>query len=97
MSERNEKMAAMLAADAPAARDLAFELAVMDRIERRRFARGMALNLMLGLGAALVLAMLMPGFDVAAQLMAGINRWLMPAAAVALTLPFCWWMLRRVV
>ncbi|HEY5347870.1 MAG TPA: hypothetical protein VIJ72_06730 [Rhizomicrobium sp.] len=97
MSERNEKMAAMLAADAPAARDLAFELTVMDRIERRRFARGMALNLMLGLGAALVLAMLMPGFDVAAQLMAGINRWLTPAVAVALTLPFCWWMVRRTI
>jgi hypothetical protein len=97
MNERNEKLAMMLAADAPAAHDLRFELAVMARIEQRRFARGMALNLMLALGLAVTLALLMPGFDVAAQLMAGINHWLTPMVAVALTLPFCVWMLRRTV
>jgi hypothetical protein len=62
MSERNEQMAVMLAADAPA-RDLAFEIAVMAKIEQRRFVRDMARNLGAALLAALVLALVMPTLD----------------------------------
>ena len=59
MSERNERMAAMLAADAPA-RDLAFEIAVMARIEQRRFVRSLARNSVMAAAAALLLALVMP-------------------------------------
>jgi hypothetical protein len=69
MSGRNEKVAAMLAAEAPAARDLAFEIAVLARIERRRFARNMARNLAVA-AAALLLALIMPQLDWAATLAA---------------------------
>jgi hypothetical protein len=70
MSGRNEKVAAMLAAEAPAARDLAFEIAVLARIERRRFARNMARNLAVVAAAALLLALIMPQLDWAATLAA---------------------------
>lgn len=59
MNERNEKMAAMLVADVPA-RDLPFEIALLAKIERRRFRRGLAANGMLALVACLVLALAMP-------------------------------------
>ncbi|MBW8707941.1 MAG: hypothetical protein JF627_01490 [Alphaproteobacteria bacterium] len=59
MSERNEKMAAMLAAAAPA-RDPGFEIAVLARIEQRRFRRSLAWNLLAAIGAALLLAFVMP-------------------------------------
>jgi len=62
MSERNEQMAAMLAANAPG-RDLAFEIAVMAKIEQRRFLRELTRNLLLAAGAALLLAFIMPQFD----------------------------------
>lgn len=73
MSERNEKLAAMLAADAPAARDLGFEIAVMARIEQRRFRRELARNLVLAAGAALLLALLAPQLDWAAAWAARID------------------------
>ncbi|MBV9548633.1 MAG: hypothetical protein JO256_03055, partial [Alphaproteobacteria bacterium] len=63
MSERNDKVAAMLAADAPAGRDLAFEIAVLTKIERRRFVRETARNLAVATGVALLLGLLMPQFD----------------------------------
>lgn len=50
----------LCAADAPPARDLAFEIAVMARIERRRFHRALARNTALMLAAALVMALAMP-------------------------------------
>lgn len=59
MSERNDRMAAMLAAEAPA-RDFAFEIAVLQKIEQRRFVRSTARNLGVALGAALLLALLAP-------------------------------------
>jgi hypothetical protein len=68
MNERNEKMAAMLAADVPA-RDLAFEIAVLARIEQRRFVRGVALNLAMAAGVALLLALVMPQLDL------GLDGW----------------------
>jgi hypothetical protein len=59
MNERNERMAAMLATDVPA-RDLAFEIAVLARIERRRFRREIARNLMAAAVAAVLLALVIP-------------------------------------
>jgi hypothetical protein len=52
-------MAAMLAANVPG-RDLAFEIAVLARIERRRFVREQARNLGAAALAALLLALVMP-------------------------------------
>jgi hypothetical protein len=59
MNERNERMAAMLATDVPA-RDLAFEIAVLARIERRRFRGEIARNLMAAAVAAVLLALVIP-------------------------------------
>jgi hypothetical protein len=70
MSERNEKMASMLAAEAPAAHDLAFEIAVLARIEQRRFHRGLAMNLALGAAGTVLLALLAPQLGWAAALAA---------------------------
>jgi hypothetical protein len=66
MTMRNDKMAALLA-DGPA-RDMAFEIAVLARIEQRRFVRSMARNLLAACGAALLLALVMPrlAFDIGA-------------------------------
>jgi hypothetical protein len=66
MSERNEAMAAMLA-DGPA-RDMTFEIAVLARMERRRFVRGMARNLLAACGTALLLSLVVPrlAFDIGA-------------------------------
>jgi hypothetical protein len=59
MSERNEQMAAMLAATVPV-HDPAFEIAVLARIERRRFRRSVVWNLLGAISAALLLALVMP-------------------------------------
>lgn len=58
MNERNEQMAAMLA-DGPA-RDLGFEIAVLARIEQRRFRRALARNVAVAAGVALLLALVVP-------------------------------------
>ena len=50
----------LLAEAAPPARDPAFELAVLARIEQRRFRRALMLNLALALAASLLLALVMP-------------------------------------
>jgi hypothetical protein len=60
---RNERMAALLAAEAPAGRDCAFQLAVMEKIERRRFRRGLILNVALTVAATVLLALVMPALD----------------------------------
>jgi hypothetical protein len=70
MSERNETMAAMLAADVPG-HDLAFEIAVLARVERRRFVREQARNLGAAALAALLLALVMPQLTVIPVLAAG--------------------------
>jgi|GEM_PF-5175410 len=59
MSEQNKQMAAMMAAAAPA-RDLAFEIAVLAKIEQRRFRRSVARSLLAAAGASLLLALVMP-------------------------------------
>ena len=78
MSERNETMAKLLAADAPAARDMACELAVMARIEQRRFAGTVTRSLGLAAVAALGLASLAPFLDSLPAALDGWTRAFMP-------------------
>jgi hypothetical protein len=56
----DEKLRALMAMDAPAARDPSFQLAVMARIEQRRFHRAILVNVTVALAVALVLALAMP-------------------------------------
>jgi len=72
MSERNEAMTMLLAADAPAAHDLAFEIALMAKIEQRRFVRSMARNMAVAAVLAALLALLAPQLDWAAAV---AGRW----------------------
>jgi hypothetical protein len=53
----------MLVAELPA-RDMAFEIAVLARIEQRRFRRSITRNLLVACGVALMLAFVMPMLDV---------------------------------
>ncbi len=95
MNERNEKMAAMLATDAPAARDMAFQLVVMAKIEQRRYRRGMTRNIALTLAATALLAMVMPGLEsVFQQAGSSMNSWL-TALLIAASMTLPWWMTRR--
>jgi len=94
MSERNDKMAAMLAADAPAARDFAFRIAVMEKIEQRRFRRGMVLNIALTMAAIALLALVVPDLEpVIRQAGSGIGAGL-TALLVAASMALPWWMTR---
>jgi hypothetical protein len=96
MSEHNAKMAALLAADAPAAHDLAFEVAVLARIEARRYRRGVILNIALAAAATALLALVMPPLLAAAQLaFGGISDWILAAALLGLSLPLQGWIVRR--
>lgn len=61
MSERNEERTAMLAA--VPVRDVAFEIAVLAKIEQRRFIRGMMRNLLAAACVTLLLGLLMPQLD----------------------------------
>jgi len=54
---------ALSAAEAPPARDRLFEIAVLARIERRRFHRTLVRNAALALAAAAILALVRPGLD----------------------------------
>lgn len=55
-----EKLKELMAADAPAAHDLVFQLDVMARIERRQFRRALLTNVAMALLAALLLALIAP-------------------------------------
>ena len=57
----SQTMKNLLTADAPAARDTAFEIAVLGRIEQRRFRRAVAGRLAATLAACILLALAMPG------------------------------------
>ena len=95
MSERNEIVARMLAADAPA-RDFAFQLAVMAKIEQRRYRRGMILNIALTVAVTLLLALLMPGLEpVLWQAVSGIGAGLTAALIVSASLVLPWLATRR--
>jgi len=96
MSERNEKMAAMLAADAPAAHDMAFQVAVMAKIEQRRYQRGLAVNLVLTAALTCLLALVMPGLEpVLRETASGMG--LVPVAAMLIiaSMALPWWLTRR--
>ncbi|HJR55617.1 MAG TPA: hypothetical protein VJ798_03480 [Rhizomicrobium sp.] len=97
MSEGNGKVARMLLDDAPAARDLAFEVAVLARMEQRRFRRGLAMTAVLAVAATLLLAFLMPGIEsVWQQRLAGmLDNWMIAALLVGITLPVQHWIAER--
>jgi hypothetical protein len=57
----------LLTADAPPARDFAFELAVMARIEKRQFRHSLLRNAGMAVLAALVLALLAPPLELVWQ------------------------------
>jgi hypothetical protein len=96
MSERNEHLVRLLAADAPASRDLAFELAVAARIERERFRRGVAMNVTLALASVIVLATLMPELSGLAQSsLATYANMVIAAALFVFTLLAQRWVARR--
>jgi len=97
MSARNERMAVMLAADAPAARDIAFEIAVLARIEQRRFRRGVAVSLGLAVAAAALLALVMPDIQVfwQADIAGSLSNGVVAIVLFALLLPLQWRMVRQ--
>jgi hypothetical protein len=97
MSERNEQMARLLMADAPAARDLSFEIALLARIEQRRFRRGLAMTMLLAAASAILLALLMPGFEnIWQQRYAGaFSNGMIAAMPFAVLLPMQVWIMRR--
>jgi hypothetical protein len=63
MQASDADLAALLCADAPPARDLAFELGVMARIERRRVWRELTFYLVLAAAVAVLLALTMPSVE----------------------------------
>ena len=60
MDTLENRLAALMASDAPPARDIAFELAVTARIERRRVRRELLTNAAIALGAGVLLFWLAP-------------------------------------
>ena len=82
-----DTLKALSAAAAPPARDLAFEIAVMARIERRRFHRALARNAALALAAGVILALVMPGLAPLWQAGFAAGSWmLLPGLPAPLTL-----------
>ncbi|HVV28045.1 MAG TPA: hypothetical protein VHC40_08775 [Rhizomicrobium sp.] len=82
-----------MAADAPPARDLSFELAVMARIERRHFRRAVAGNAAVAALAALVLFMAAPPLAQAAESLNG--NLIATLVAVGLGILAMQWALQR--
>jgi hypothetical protein len=80
----------LLMADAPAVRDAAFEIAVLARIEQRRFRRGLAAQVVLAAMAALLLALVMPGlqpvWDNSVSLLTSLMPGPVPNLAIGLAL-----------
>ena len=96
MSERNEQVARMLAAEAPAARDIAFEMAVLTRMEQRRYRRGMILNVVLTVLATALLALTMPSIETLWQSnFASLDNAVIAAFLFAALLPLQGWLIRR--
>jgi hypothetical protein len=95
MSERNE-MVAQLLADVPA-RDLMFEIALLTRIEQRRFRRGLAWTVVAAMGISVLLAFAMPGLEgVWQQNFAGLfSNTMIAAMLFAMLLPAQQWIMRR--
>jgi hypothetical protein len=97
MSEHNEQMACLLLADAPASRDLAFEIALLTRIEQRRFRRGLAVIVALAAAAAMLLALLMPDVENIWQthFAGAVGNGMIAAILCGLLLPVQVWIARR--
>jgi hypothetical protein len=97
MKERNDAVAAMLAADAPAEHDLRFEIAMLARIAQRRLRRGIVTNMALAGTAAMLLALVMPDLEMAwqTQLAGSFSNGVIAALLFALILPLQWAMTRR--
>ena len=91
------KLKALWAQDAVPARDLSFELAVMARIEQRRFGRAIATNVALAAAIALLLALLMPILQTIWQdnFAATISNWMIAATLSIATLLLQRWIAQR--
>ena len=88
MSEADIKLKALLAVDEPPARDPAFSLAVMEKIERRRFWTELLLSAPVALAALVALWALSPFLTQAAVDWIGpfAEGALLPVLALVLTL-----------
>ena len=79
MNERNEQMAAMLAA--VPSRDVGFEIAVLAKIEQRRFRRALTRNVLVAMGVTVLLALVVP------QLGLDFSGWSAALAGLAGNIP----------
>ncbi len=95
MSERNDRIAQLLA-DVPA-RDVTFEIALLARIEQRRFRRGLAWTIMAAAGISVLLAFAMPGLEsLWQQNFAGLfSNTMIAAMLFAMLLSAQQWIVRR--
>jgi hypothetical protein len=95
MSEHNELVARLLT-DVPA-RDHAFEIALLARIEQRRFRRGLAWTVVATAGMTVLLAFAMPGLEkMWQQNFAGLfSNTMIAAMLFAMLLPAQQWIMRR--
>lgn len=75
------------------AHDPAFEIAVLTRIEQRRYARGLAANAALGVAATLLLALVLPHLDL--NMTRDFASAFAVTALLALTLSLQWGLMRR--
>jgi hypothetical protein len=75
---------------------MAFQLAVMAKIEQRQYRRGLALNIALTMAAIALLALVMPGLEpVLRETASGMG--LVPVAAMLIiaSMALPWWLTRR--
>jgi len=84
------ELKALLAQDAPPARDFSFELAVMARIERHAFHRALLRNAGLAGLAALVLVLLAPSLETVWQQTLAPDANNLALAALLLAATFVW-------
>ncbi len=91
------ELKALWARDAVPARDLSFELAVMARIEQRRFRRALTVNVALAAAGALLLALLMPALQTVWQnnFAATISNWMIAAMLSIAMLLLQRWIVQR--
>jgi hypothetical protein len=84
------ELKALLAMDAPPARDLRFELAVMARIERQAFHRALLRNAGVAALVALVLALVAPSLEAVWQQTVAPTTSNLMLAALLLAATFVW-------
>lgn len=93
MSTQDERLAALLRADRPAARDGAFRVAVLERAARRRLWRRLALVLAAGGLATAGVALISPQLATEAELIAADGGLLALGLGIAATATI--WSLRQ--